>query len=129
MKISMGRCLMAIALLHSVYALWKYGDPLLDIANRGFYDSVAGDPNRAAATWFVLFGAGLFMLGQAVAALEKIHATHTLKPLGLALLTVACVGVVLMPASGFWLVFPLGAVLFLRRAPLTQAIDKSGSVL
>ncbi|WP_296920270.1 DUF6463 family protein [Polaromonas sp.] len=126
MKISIGRCLMAIALLHTVYAPWKYGGPLLDIAGRGFYNSIAGDPQRAAATWFVLFGAGLFMLGLTVAALEKQHATQALKPIGWALLVLGCVGVVLMPASGFWLVFPPAAVLLLRKARPAKTSDRSG---
>lgn len=126
MKISMGRCLMAIALLHTVYALWKYGGPLLDIAGRGFFNSIAGDSQRAAATWFVLFGAGMFILGLAVAALEKRDATDDLKPIGWALLVMVGVGVVLMPASGFWLAFPPAVVLLLRKARPAEALVKSG---
>ena len=61
----------------------------------------------------VLFGVLLFACGLAVAALERAGAPMP-RALGVCLLALTVLGVVLMPASGFWLAFPPAVVILVR---------------
>lgn len=116
MKHWIGPWLIATAVLHTGYAAVKHGPALREIAERGYFKAVAGDAQRGLAVWFVLFGAGLLLLGLAVLALEQQPAVPMLRPIGAGLLLVALAGVTLMPASGFWLAFPPAIALLLRQA-------------
>lgn len=126
-KIWIGRWLMAMAALHLIYGAVKYSGALRDMMERGVVNSVAGDPLRAAATWFMLFGPGLLLLGLAVTALEKAGVVGTLRALGWGLLAIAVLGVLLMPASGFWLAFPPALALALRKESTDLRPDTAAS--
>nr|WP_290894508.1 DUF6463 family protein [Azonexus sp.] len=70
------------------------------------------DPLRGAVAWFFLFGVLLWLLGMAVDLLERQVPGWRSPALGGALLLLLGLGVVLMPASGFWLVLPVALSLF-----------------
>lgn len=115
----MGRWLLAVAALHTLFGLLVFAGPLQKMLSRGLFNAVGADPLLAAATWFLLFGAPLALLGQALTLLE--HQSHLdpalLRPLGWGLLALWALGVLLMPASGFWLVLPVVWALLRRASP------------
>ena len=116
MKHWIGPWLIAIAVLHTGYAVVKHGPGLREIAARGFISGIGGDAQRGLAAWFVLFGALVLLLGLAVLALEQQPSAPMLRPIGAGLLLMGVAGVALMPASGFWLLFPPALALLLRQA-------------
>jgi hypothetical protein len=115
----MGRWLLAVAALHTLFGLLVFAGPLQKMLSRGLFNAVGADPLLAAATWFLLFGAPLALLGQVLSLLE--HQSHLdpalLRPLGWGLLALWALGVLLMPASGFWLVLPVVWALLRRASP------------
>lgn len=115
MKHWLGLWLIAVAVLHTLLAFVFYGRPLRQIADAGIWNSVARDQRLATAGWFVLFGVLLFVCGLAVRALERATAGVVPRSLGWSILLLATLGVVLMPASGFWLAYPPALAILLRR--------------
>jgi hypothetical protein len=109
-----GRWLMTVAALHVVIAIVQYHDVLATVAQRGAFNTVAGAPEVGAVVWSLLFGAVAFIGGLAVSALEKSGVALP-KSLGWCLVVLAAVGAVLVPVSGFWLVFPPAISIVARR--------------
>lgn len=114
-RIWIGHWLLAVAALHTLFALVFLHKPLLDIVQRGVFNTVGQDPLTAAAVWFLLFGAPLALLALAITALERSGQATVLRHLGGGLLALSAVGVILMPESGFWLVLPAGIALIRKR--------------
>lgn len=114
-----GRWLIAVAAIHTLFAIVFFRPHLADIVARGVYDTVGEDPMTGAVVWFVLFGAVLFIAGLAIHHLERVSPQMP-RSLGFSLLALVGLGVVLMPASGFWLALPVGIALVVRR-PARQA--------
>ena len=119
MKQWIGRWLIVVSLLHSVVAVAVFGGVFSSIIKRGVFNTVGTDPMTAAAVWFVLFGAMLFTFGLAIAELEKSSIRQLPKSIGWSLLAIGIVGIILMPVSGFWLVFPPAIAVLMRTELLT----------
>jgi hypothetical protein len=113
-KVWAGRWLVAVAVLHTLVAFVLFADPLLEIAQQGVFNSIRRDPLKAAAAWFVLFGVVMALCGMALTSLETSGDIKTLRSIGIGMLLLAILGVVLMPASGFWLAFPPAIALLLK---------------
>ncbi len=107
-----GRWLLAVSVMHTVFALVVFRAPLAAMARDGMLDAVRGDPTRAAVAWFVLFGGALAVAAVAIDQLEVARAP--LRTIGLATLAMTALGIVWMPASGFWLALP-AALSMIRR--------------
>ena len=101
-----GQWLMLVAAIHTVYGLVVFRADLLAMARQGFFDTVGQEPQRAAVAFFMLFGFLLAVLAQATTALERSGQNALLRPMGWSLLLLCAMAVLLMPASGFWLVAP-----------------------
>jgi uncharacterized membrane protein HdeD (DUF308 family) len=112
-----GPLLMAIGVLHLLASLIFYPQPVAAIAQDGFFNAVELNPaqfDREAAFWWTVSGVMLLILGSLVHWAQA--QTGTLPAfLGWALLALGVAGVILMPASGFWLFLP-PAVLVLTSA-------------
>ena len=113
-RVWIGHWLMAVAALHTLFALLVFQQPLLGIAQRGVFNSVGQDAMTAASVWFLLFGAVLALLALAITPLERGGDAQTLRRLGFGVLAMSTLGIVLMPASGFWLALPAGLALLRR---------------
>ena len=74
---------------------------------RGVFNTVGTDPSNGPSRGVVraVWSSG-FITGLAVSALERSSSGVLRKSLGWSMLALAMFGVVLMPASGFWLAFP-----------------------
>lgn len=115
-RIWIGRWLLGVAALHTLFAFAAYGGVLAGMGERGFIDSVGADPLRGAVAWFVLFGGGLALFAMAVSPLERLGSqTPALRRLGWGLLALTTLGIALMPASGFWLALPPAIALIRAR--------------
>jgi len=118
MKRWMGRWLMAVAVLHTAFGLVVFRAQWVQLVQAGLFDGVAGDATRGKAVWFVLFGIALLLFGLVVDAMEKVAAPMP-AAVGTGMLILTLLGVLLMPGSGFWLVFPpaIAALVRARRGP------------
>lgn len=112
MKRWIGRWLMAVAVVHIVYAFIAYRGPFRAMMDKGLLDSVGTDPVLAEAAWFLLCGPVFFMLGLTIDHIEKSGVVP--KSIGWGLLIFGILGATLMPAGGFWLFFPPALFIFLR---------------
>ena len=115
MKHWIGRWLIGVSIIHTLFAVAVFGEVLSSVVQRGVLNTVGRDPMVAAVVWFVLFGVALFIYGLAVLALEGSSAPLP-KSLGWSTLALATLGVVLMPASGFWLAFPPAIAILVRKS-------------
>ena len=106
MKHWIGSWLIGVSIIHTLFAVVVFGKILLSVVQRGVFNTVGTDPMVGAVVWFVLFGAALFICGLVVSTLERSSPSPLPKSLGWSLLALATLGAILMPASGFWLVFP-----------------------
>ncbi len=115
MKVWIGRWLVVVATIHTAFAVAVFGGTRTGLVRRGLLDTVGSDPLTGAVVWFVLFGGVLAIAGLAISALERSAAGNVPKSLGWSLLALCVLGVVLMPASGFWLAFPPALAILLRK--------------
>lgn len=113
-----GPWMLAVAALHTLYAAVMFPDQLQEIARRGVFNSVQKDPAVGAVVWFVLFGVLFALLGWAILLIERHAAVAPapLRTLGIGLLALTVLGIVLMPASGFWLALPPALALCTTRS-------------
>lgn len=116
MKQWIGRWLVGVSVLHTLFAIVAFRGVYSALFDRGFVNAVGSDPISSAAVWFFLFGPALFLCGIAVSALER-SSQPLPKLLGWGLLLLAVLGIALMPASGFWLVLPPAVAILLRKQP------------
>ena len=111
-----GRWLIGTSIIHALYDVVVHGNVLLSVVQRGVFNTVGTDPRVRAVVWSVLFGLVVFITGLAVSALERSSSGVLPKSLGWSMLALAASGVVLMPASGFWLAFPPAIAVLVRRS-------------
>ncbi len=120
MKHWIGRWLMGVSIIHTIFALVLFHKVLASLIQRGFFNTVGNDPMAGAVVWFVLFGAVLFICGLAISALEQSSSVLP-KSLGWSLLALIALGIALMPVSGFWLAI-VPAVAILLRKPQSHSV-------
>ena len=112
---------MFVAIGHTVVASIFFGGSYRELLVGGLYDSVKS-AKSGMAVWFALFGVLLFIVGMLISDLERNN-MRVPKSVGVALLMLTIVGVVLMPISGFWLMFPgIFAILYHRSSVAPHAI-------
>ena len=112
-KIWIGRWLIGVAILHTLFAIVVFNKIFLTIMQHGVFNAVGNDPMTAAAVWFLLFGAALALMGMAIHSLEQNGNFTSARAIGIGTFLMTLLGIVLMPASGFWLALP--AVIALMR--------------
>jgi hypothetical protein len=95
---------MGVAALHTAFAALVFREPLAVLVSRGVFNSVGEDPLLNGVTWFVFFGFVLAVGGVAVDALEQRGPVP--RVVGVSLVAMTALGVVLIPASGLWLMLP-----------------------
>jgi Family of unknown function (DUF6463) len=139
-RITVGAMLVGIALIHTVFgvaigsgldpSVAFEGEPALTaMLADGVVDSVGGDPWRAAITWFLLWGLVLGLLGLEAHQSERAGVPPS-RSFALGLAALCVLGVVLMPASGFWLGFVPALFAYRRAMPAgTDASAVRGSAV
>lgn len=91
---------------------------MIGIHRAGYLDTIGRDPERNAALWYLTTGALLVVLGQHARSTQE-RTGELPRSLGWGLLAISGPGVVLLPASGFWLVLGQGLLVLsgARRKP------------
>lgn len=109
-----GRWLLVVSAIHTAFAFVVFRAPLVSMAREGMFDTVREDPLRGAVAWFVLFGGAVAIAALAVDQLERER--RSLRALGVAVFALFVLGVLWMPASGFWLVLPAAISMVMDRS-------------
>lgn len=115
MKKITAKLLILIGIIHNLFALVFALPYLKEIAQAGFFNAVDPFPYRMAVVWYLFFGFLFIILGQLALDLDYIPSS-----VAWSLLVLGLVGVILMPASGFWLILALTIYIILK--------NKSGAV-
>ena len=121
-RIWIGRWTIFVAAGHTVVGVLMGGKVLRGVLERGVFNAVGSDPMTGVIVWFLLTGAVLVLLGMAITAIERSGQLALARPLGLGVLALTTLGVVLMPVSGFWLMYPV-VVGLLRGGSATQRLQ------
>ena len=116
MKRWLGRWIIVVSVIHTIYAPLTYGDVLASMLAQGVFNTVGSDPVRAEAAWFVLCGAAFLIIGLAVDHVEQAGSAGAPKSIGWSLLLFGVLGAVLMPDGGFWLFLPPALAVLARRS-------------
>lgn len=116
-----GSLMIATGVVHTVYGVRAFTKPLAAIHKAGYLNAVDPDRDRQLAFWFLLSGASMMVTGQ-LARWAHRETGDLPAALGWNMLVMSGVGVVLMPASGFWLFIPQALiVLSASRGKVTEA--------
>ena len=115
-----GYLLIITSILHFIGGFVFFPEPLTEIAQAGWWNAFSPDPfnlnyEREAAFWFMMISPLLFILGMLCCWIQE---QKLIMPafVGWILLAVTIVGIVIMPVSGIWLLFPPSAIiLFVAR--------------
>ena len=119
-KIWIGRWTIFVAIGHTAVGLLFGGTVALGLVRRGLFNTVGADPSNNMLVWFLLFGAVLALLGMAITALERHQQFPSARSLALGIMLLTTLGVVLMPVSGFWLMY-VAVIGLWRRKPAQAA--------
>ncbi len=114
-KIWIGYWIVFVALLHTIASFIFFMPAYQEIWQRGVVNVIGKNLMPALGIWFLLFGVVLALLGLCVTSLEKHQAYESARMLAVGLFLMSLLGVILMPDSGFWLLFP--ATIALYRLP------------
>jgi hypothetical protein len=115
MRLWIGRSILVVALIHSIFGVVFLGGALMKGLGRGVFGSVAltTPSSLATAFWFFVAGALAFMVGGLVHHLESLGlAFPQFLPWSLLALTV--VGCLMMPVSAWWLLLAPTVGMFVR---------------
>jgi hypothetical protein len=120
MKNWRGYWLMAVAFIHTAFALIMFADDYRSLYDNGIFNSITSVQGHAAV-WFFLFGQVFFIVGLLVRHYE-IAAGNIPLSISINLFLLTITGVILMPESGFWLMFPaVLSLLITKPSTPTQA--------
>ena len=117
-KTWIGYWIMFVALLHAITSFIFFMPAYQEIWQRGVVNAIGRNLMPALGVWFFLFGVVLALLGLCVSSLEKHQAYEQARTLAVGLFLMSLLGVILMPYSGFWLMFP--ATIALYRLPISR---------
>jgi hypothetical protein len=95
-----------VGLLHTAFGLIVYREGWTRIGGIGIWNSVDGDLQREHAFWFTVFGPAVLLLGAILRWLGTQSGLRLPRFVGLSLLVFAAATCLLMPVSGFWLIWP-----------------------
>ncbi len=107
-----GYWIMLVALLHTIASFLFFMPAYQEIWQRGIVNAIGRNLMPALGVWFFMFGVVLALLGLCVRSLEQHQAYESARTLAVGLFLMSLLGVILMPDSGFWLMFPATIALY-----------------
>lgn len=102
MRAWIGKSVISIGLIHSIFGFVVFRQVVGVLAGEGLLNTVNGQPDRERAFWFLFTGFVWLILGALIDWLERRRDTLPAF-LGWSFLVMTVAGVILMPISGFWL--------------------------
>jgi hypothetical protein len=125
--IGVGHELIGLLAMVGVNNPWGHRNVLAEIGRAGVIGGIGVDPVRAALFWFFFFGLVLLMLGSLLHGLERAGQPIAAS-VGWQLLALVIAGGLLIPASGFWLVVPVGVrIVWRARAARFRAAERAAA--
>ena len=121
MKAWISKWLIFVSAGHTVVGVMLFGDIYVEMISKGLVGSVTSEIT-AAASWFLLFGFLLFITSLLISVIEKHDTLEIPNSIGISLFVLTTIGVILMPASGFWLVYPAVIAIFFKNRKALQQI-------
>jgi len=122
MKTWMSKWLIFVSAGHSIVGIILFGNVYMEMISQGLIGSVNSEIT-AAATWFLLFGFLLFITSILLSVIEKSDVLTIPNSVNISLFMLTTLGVILMPASGFWLVYPVIIGIFFKNNKARQNIQ------
>ena len=119
MKAWISKWLMFVSAGHTVVGAMLFGSIYMQMFSAGLVGSVTSE-KTAAAAWFLLFGFLLFITSLLMGVIEKSDDLEMPKSVGVTLFALTTIGVILMPASGFWLVYPAAITLLINQGKTVE---------
>ena len=117
-----GKWVMFVSLGHTAVGVIFFGSIYREMLLNGLYNSVTS-AKTGLAVWFVLFGFLLLIIGMLISAIEKNGLLKFPASIGYALLFVSLLGILLMPVSGFWLMFPAVFAILLSKQSRMKTLE------
>ena len=114
MRIWIGKCLIIIGIIHSIFGFIVFHSIIADLAREMLFNSVDRQPDRNAAFWFLFTGFALIIIGGLIDWAERKYGELP-SFLKWSFLAITIVGCFIMPKSGFWLLFIPTIGLLLRK--------------
>jgi hypothetical protein len=122
MKNWQGNWIIAVAACHTLFAVIMFSAEYSSLYSNGIINSLTTD-RSAAAVWFFLFGQILFIVGLLINSFDPQNNRQIPLSIVLNLFLLTLVGITIMPASGFWLIFPpLISLLMKHRKNINQGV-------
>ncbi len=121
MKTWISKWLMFVSAGHTVVAVMLFGAIYMEMISAGLFATVNSEITAAAA-WFLLFGMLLFITSLLMFFIEKHDALEIPNSIAVLLFILTTIGVILMPASGFWLVYPAVIAIAYKNKKLKNGI-------
>ena len=116
-----GAFLICTAVFHLLFGTFVGIPALRGIVSEGIFNTIGTDLERNAVVWFLVSGVLLLLLGQFARYYTRQHDRPVPRFVGWYLLVTSIAGIVLIPLSGFWLLFPQGLLILLATGPEPQA--------
>ncbi|WP_417430283.1 DUF6463 family protein [Kiloniella sp.] len=102
-----GRWIMGISISHLVFTFIVFPTQVTYIFTRGFFDTGVANAEVGNTVWFFFFGIPLFIVGYMIDRDEKKTVMPPFQEVILvSLVCMTALGILLIPASGFWLMTP-----------------------
>lgn len=120
MRRYVGPALMLIGIAHLIVFSVLFSDRYAGIARDGLFNTVDGDDKREAAFWTMWFGVLLLTVGYLIRFIQAHLRTVPAFP-GWVFLVMGLGGGILLPASPFWLLVPLGLFILRPARPSVQS--------
>lgn len=125
MKTWISKWLIFVSAGHTVVGGILFGSIYMQMFSAGLVGSVTSE-KTAAAAWFLLFGFLLFITSLLIGVIEKSDNLEMPKSIGATLFLLTTIGVILMPASGFWLVYPAAIALLINKGKIVEPSRQQG---
>jgi hypothetical protein len=122
MKNWQGNWIIAVAALHTLFAVIMFSSEYASLYDNGIVNSLSTD-RSAAAVWFFLFGQVLFIAGLLIKYFDNHNKQLIPLSIPVNLLLLTLVGVVIMPDSGFWLMLPPVISLLSKHSTKLQQVE------
>ncbi len=114
MKIWIGKSLIIIGIIHSVFGCVVYNGVIGELTNEMLFNTINRQSERLAAFWFFFTGFTLIIIGGLINWAERKQLELPLF-LKWSFLSLTLMGCFIMPASGLWLMFVPALGLVLRK--------------
>ena len=114
MKIWIGKSLIIIGLIHTVFGCIVYKGVISKLANEMLFNTINRLPERLSAFWFLFSGFTLIIIGGLINWAERKQLELPLF-LKWSFLSLTLIGCFIMPASGLWLMFVPTVGMFLQK--------------